>query len=57
MNAVDQSHHIIPDSLISFGVNVDAVAVEGSVDLLEEKLKMNYITEIIYCFNIELTYH
>ena len=54
MNAVDQSHHIIPDSLISFGVNMDAVAVEGSVDLLEEKLKMNYITEIIYCFNVEL---
>ena len=57
MNAVDQSHHIIPDSLISFGVNVDAIAVEGSVDLLEEKLKMNDIAEIFYCFNIELTYH
>ena len=54
MNAVDQSHHIIPDSLISFGVNVDAVAVEGSVDLLEEKLKMNDIAEIFYCFNVEL---
>ena len=54
MNAVDQSHHIIPDSLISFGVNVDAIAVEGSVDLLEEKLKMNDITEKIYCFNVEL---